>query len=188
MTQSPSTPGLDNYGNAAPKEGNTLGLVGFILSIVQFVTCGVLSPISLIVSLIGLRKEPRVFAIIGTVLSVIGVVIFALIGFTTVWALMFGQGIVQQAFGGAQAQQEIIAHYQNTGSLPTDAQAAQIFANIDFGGVTPRYVIVDDTAAEIILPGFDGQMDTSDDLPFPIDVGSSTAPPATATPPATTTP
>jgi len=52
---------------------NVLGLVGFIVSIVSLMfTCGLLSPIGLILSLIGTFKAPRGLAIAGTVLGVLG--------------------------------------------------------------------------------------------------------------------
>lgn len=51
---------------------NTLGLTGFILSIVGFMSCGLLSPIGLLLSFIGLFKQPRAFAIAGFVIGLIG--------------------------------------------------------------------------------------------------------------------
>ena len=55
---------------AAPS--NSIGLAGFILSLVGFVTCGCLSPVGLFFSLIGMLSAPRGFAFVGTILGVLG--------------------------------------------------------------------------------------------------------------------
>lgn len=52
---------------------NTLGVAGFVTSLVGFAfTGGLLCPIGLILSLIALRRQPRGFAIAGTVLGLLG--------------------------------------------------------------------------------------------------------------------
>ncbi len=62
---------------AASAGSNVMGLVGFILSIVSLIFFfGVASPISLIFSLLGLKREPRGLAIAGTVISSIGTAVF----------------------------------------------------------------------------------------------------------------
>src|SRR3954447_25698103 len=67
----PGQPAPVNYTvvNAPPTNG--LGLAGSITSLVGIVTCGVLSPVGLLLSLIGLLKSPRGFAVAGTVLGLI---------------------------------------------------------------------------------------------------------------------
>lgn len=50
-------------------KSNGFGVGGFVLSIVSIFTGGLLAPIALIVSLIGLRKSPRGFATAGTIVS-----------------------------------------------------------------------------------------------------------------------
>lgn len=51
---------------------NTIGTAGFITSIVGLLTCGCLSPLGLLFSLLGLLSRPRGFAFAGTILGVIG--------------------------------------------------------------------------------------------------------------------
>ena len=53
--------------NRTPKkpETNGLGLAGFIVSLVGICSGGVLSPIGLVLSIVGLFREPRGFAIAG---------------------------------------------------------------------------------------------------------------------------
>jgi hypothetical protein len=62
------------------KPRNTLGFVAFILSIIGLVMCGVLSPFTMILSLIALHKPPRDYAITGVVVSFIGLLFFSLVG------------------------------------------------------------------------------------------------------------
>lgn len=71
--------------------GNTMGLVGFILSIVSLaVFFGAASPIALIFSLLGLRGRPRGLAIAGTVIGSVGTALFAtLVGFFMTSLLAF---------------------------------------------------------------------------------------------------
>lgn len=67
---------------------NGLGVAGFVTSLVALLTCGILTPISLILSLVALRKEPRGLAIAGTVISGIQIIIVAMVGITPILALL----------------------------------------------------------------------------------------------------
>ncbi len=82
----------------AVKQSNTMGLVGFIISLVSLVGCGgLLSPVSLIFSLIGLGKDPKGFAIAGLVLSLIGlagfIFLFFIMGVAAVLSII-GLGLI----------------------------------------------------------------------------------------------
>lgn len=55
-----------------PPPRNLVGVSGFVLSLVSLFTVGLLSPLSLIVSLVGLSWRPRTFAGLGTVISLMG--------------------------------------------------------------------------------------------------------------------
>jgi hypothetical protein len=68
-----------------------MGLTGFILSLISLIGCvGILSPFSLIFSLIGLQKEPKGFAIAGLVLSIIGLLWFGLFFFGGLIGIVLG--------------------------------------------------------------------------------------------------
>src|SRR5882724_11802812 len=58
---------------------NGMGLAGFIISLIGWLTCGVLCPIGLIFSAIGMRKEPRGMAIAGFVIGLLGTIIYGVI-------------------------------------------------------------------------------------------------------------
>ena len=62
---------------AERSQTNTAGLVGFIIALVSLVGCGgLLSPLSLIFSIVGMNKQPKGFAIAGLVLSLLRPVFF----------------------------------------------------------------------------------------------------------------
>src|SRR3954462_5124305 len=109
----PQTPTNYTVVNAPPTNG--LGLAGFITSLVGIVTCGVLSPVGLLLSLIGLLKSPRGFAVAGTVLGLIG----------SVWAVVAGIGIVMGLLGLSRAA-KTIADYANA-----HTSARQAYLQID---------------------------------------------------------
>ena len=67
---------------------NNLGLAGFITSLVSLLSCGLLSPISLILSFIGLFKRPRGFAIAGTIISGLELLAIILIGLAPILAIV----------------------------------------------------------------------------------------------------
>lgn len=67
---------------------NGFGTAGFVLSLVAIATCGILSPIGLILSIIGLFKQPRGMAAAGTVLGTLGSIWMFTIGLTMVAGLM----------------------------------------------------------------------------------------------------
>jgi len=55
------------------EQTNNLAIAGFICSVLGILgTCGLLSPIGLILSLVALGKEPKGFAIAGTVIGALG--------------------------------------------------------------------------------------------------------------------
>ena len=63
-----------------PRRSNGFGIAGFTMSILGVLSFGLLSPFALLLSLIGLRKGPRGFAMTGTLLGGLG---------TAFWALIF---------------------------------------------------------------------------------------------------
>src|SRR6185503_10603697 len=84
---------------------NNLGLAGFVTSLLGLLSCGVLSPIGLLLSLIGLTKRPRGFAIAGTILGLIGSVFLAVAGVGIVLGLMGLGKVVKTAAEDVAVQQ-----------------------------------------------------------------------------------
>ena len=81
------------------EESNGWGVTGLVLSIVGLLTCGFVSPLGLLISLIGLFKPPRATAIIGTILGGIGTLIVAFFGMMILGAVMAMIGLGNAAVG-----------------------------------------------------------------------------------------
>ena len=91
MTPEPPHPQQTVIVQQPPSNG--LGVAGFVTSLVSLLfTCGFLSPISLLLSLIGLTKKPRGFAIAGSLISGLQLLLILIIGVGPILALV-GLGI-----------------------------------------------------------------------------------------------
>jgi hypothetical protein len=156
-----------------PQPTNGLGLAGFITSLVGLVTCGVLSPIGLLLSLIGLMKPPRGFAVAGAIIGAVGSIWMAIAGFAIVMAALgIGAAAKQVADyvaahqSARQAYLQIEQQRTQTGSVPTSAAANAIAAKFtDPWGMALRAEV---SGEEIIVrsAGRDKKFDTSDDIRF----------------------
>lgn len=71
----------------APSNG--MGLAGFITSLVSLVfTCGMLSPVAFILSLIGLFKKPKGLALAGAILSGLQILAILIVGVAPILAVI----------------------------------------------------------------------------------------------------
>lgn len=110
----------DEFGIEAPRsQSNTLGLVGFILAF-----C--LSPVGLLLSLIGLSKAPRGFAIAGVVVGLIG---------TAIWAVVL-MGVIKLGQAAMKAQ-ELTAQLTSAQSALAAAKGTDGTYPADVSGLTP---------------------------------------------------
>ena len=158
-------------GNAAQgagvvvKKKNTIGLVGFIVSLVGWLTAGALCPIGFLLSFIGVFKQPRGFSIAGLIIGGIGSVVgvFVVGGLVL---MMFGlseMGVsMTEAFEG---QMVIVSYYQEHGSLPTDGEAL-----LQEKGLNMGYEVTGEKTYNLITPGKDGELGTDDDFAMPGNV------------------
>jgi len=212
MTQHPTNPpGFGNAPGAAPQayaghnpyaqydlsgggggyddgeQKNTIGLVGFIVSLASIISCCSLAPIGLLLSFIGLFKAPRGFAIAGTVIGAVFSLIFLLgvVGVVAMWSM-----IEQGALVGA-AEIQVQSFVSNNGRLPDAAEYDAILQSANQGlpgFIQPQfpfayeYVVIDDSTYEVTLAGFDGRLHTGDDVPqtYTVFVPPSPAAPAPA--------
>lgn len=118
MQNSPETfdPGYEAQGRG----GNTLGVVGFALAF-----C--VSPLGLLLSLIALRKQPRGFAIAGSVIGLVGTVVWAIVGAGAVFSAPYiakGVDLSQDYLAISQAVESYKT--KNNGALPADLAAAGV--------------------------------------------------------------
>jgi len=165
-----------------PPETNGLGLAGFIVSLIGLVSCGLISPIGLVLSFVGLFRQPKGFAIAGFVLGLLGsawiLALFVLGAFVAVLVpiLAFvGFGGYAEAFAdGVEISEAVDRYYEQNGTLPSsidDLSGVESDDLEDFWGNQYR-LEVDEQAGEIrvISNGPDGQPGNDDDIELDFDV------------------
>jgi hypothetical protein len=140
-----------------------MGIAGFVISLVGIVTCGLLSPLGLIFSLIGLGRQPKGLAIAGTVISALGTLLLA----GTIIVLVMGGGSIQALLTRGvveTAAQVIEEHRAKEGELPAEEEATELIGHLtDAWGNELRYDPAGDTFV-IRSAGADGEFDTEDDV------------------------
>ncbi len=162
-------------------ESNTLGLAGFIVSLVGWVTCGVLCPVGALLSLIALARRPRGFAVAGLVVGLLGSGFLLFFGLTILAAMMVpALGAAKETANLIKAETTITAIYNDTGALPSDADAAlELGAQQGLSADDIRYQKLSDSTYQFTQPGWDGTFGTDDDRITTKDVtqrGSSGTP------------
>jgi type II secretory pathway pseudopilin PulG len=165
---------------------NGLGIAGFVTSLVGMLTCGVLSPVGLILSLIALVKPPRGFAIAGTIIGIVG----------SIWVVLAGFAMVAAALGirtAAKAVEDYVTAYQSarqayvqidqqrtrSGQAPTSADADAVAAKFTDPWGTAYRGEVSDGFIVIRSAGRDKKFDTNDDLRFTEQELQAGVPPTT---------
>ncbi len=150
------------------KETNSIGLAGFIVSLVGFVSCGLLSPIGFILSLFGLTRSPKGFAIAGTIIGGLGSLFFVFVGLAIILALLGMGAIAERVAVDAQlsiASQLIEDRWAETGALPNDQDGQVVIDRLsDPWGSTLRYTATGADVYIIASAGEDLAFDTEDDL------------------------
>jgi hypothetical protein len=148
---------LDPAPEAPPRpSGNGMGVAGFVISLVGLVPCGLLCPLGLIFSLVGLGRQPKGLAIAGTVIGALGSLM--LVGMVT-----FGWPFMKTGFRFVSATQAIQNYADTHGEFPDEDEAADILKEGDGWDRPFRYRLTE-TGYEIISAGPDGVFDTDDDL------------------------
>lgn len=150
---------------------NGLGIAGFIVAIVGIVSCGLLSPIGLLLSLIALIWPPRGFAIAGAIVGLLGSIWLITAGLAMVLAFAgFGAmaniavNVVETQTAVEQAVARIEAFQYEHGALPTKDEGQALIDDLHDGwdrGL--RYVLAAETY-RVVSSGPDGTFDTGDDL------------------------
>lgn len=161
------------------RQSNSMGLAGFIISLVGWVSCGVLCPIGLVLSLIGLRKQPRGFAVAGVILGGLGCIWGIIALFFGGIALLLGcggvvcGGIAPQVVTHVRMNQltEDVERFERTnGRMPlTLDEAATVRKHgprqtSDAWGRAFHFVVEPDGTFSITSDGPDGEPQTGDDI------------------------
>ncbi len=170
-----------------PQPTNNLGLAGFITSLLGILSCGVLAPIGLLLSLIGLTKQPRGFAIAGTIIGLLGSIFLAVAGVGIVMGVMglkaAGQILKDYVDAHTTARQVYLQLDQQrkqggatTAAALTTATAAAVAAKHNDPWGTPLRAEVTDGRITVSTAGRDKQFDTEDDIEFDEAALQSTSP------------
>jgi hypothetical protein len=159
---------------------NRAGVIGMVLSIIGFCLCGLwlLTIPGLILSLIGLRKEPRTAAIAGSIVGAIGVLEFFVMGplvlaiFLPAFSRARANALEIVTIKQIQVIEEACSDYKEVNqqyptSLDVLVQGNYFDDEIanDHWGNQIRLEINGNTAPVITSAGPDGIFDTEDDLP-----------------------
>jgi hypothetical protein len=155
-----------------PRPSNAMGVAGLIISILALIfTCGLLSPIGLLLSLIGLFRRPRGEAIAGTIiggigtLAVVSVLAFVvLVSSSAVNAARHAESrkITHQAMAAAELDVEEF-RFQH-GSLPAGIEGNKIVLQHHDGWDTSLRFEPDGDLYRIRSAGPDREFDTRDDI------------------------
>ena len=157
-------------------ERNTIGLIGLVLSLLGLLTCGLLSPLGLVTSLVGLVRAPRMWAIWGVVLGVVGTIWFFWYGATMVLGVRQTPAVRQRVeTQRGDATSEFVEQlaglirvwHAEQGELPPDEMGQQLLAGRqDLWARTPRYRVLAADRFEIRSAGPDQQFETDDDVVY----------------------
>jgi len=143
---------------------NGLGIGGFVVSLVGILTCGVISPIALILSLLALKKQPRGLAIAGTVIGGVGTLLVA--GIAVAWVTIPEiKQVFQTSIAMAEAHTIIESNRGENDALPSDEEGNRLIEDIEDGWGNPLQYELDGETFIVRSAGPDGEFDTADDIP-----------------------
>jgi len=155
-------------GPPPPRPSNSLGLAGFLVSLIGApLTCGMLAPLGLLLSLFALRKQPRGFAVTGVILGLLGTAWIASIGLQA--ANRVHRREVKQKTAITRVQLEeakdlIVKHQIESGKIPKGIEGNKLVLHLKDGWETPIRYDYDKDSYLIRSAGPDGQWETHDDV------------------------
>jgi len=158
----------------APQPTNGMGVAGFIISLCGL-ACAIGFPIGLILSLIGLRREPKGFAIAGTIIGAIGTA--GLLIVALIYGAMLGGCALCAGVGAAiqipidnthstimDAKQAIDEFQTLNGRLPTEEEAEELIGDMTDGWDNKLRYEIDGEEYDIRSAGPNGLFDDFDDI------------------------
>ncbi len=155
---------------------NGLGVAGFVVSLVGFLACPLVSVVGMIMSFIAMFREPRGFAIAGFVIGLLGSLVMLVIAlFFGAAMLVFGAAISIAGFKGIEATGEMIEigeavvdYRKATGAYPGSLESLTNVAadeRTDPWGKPYEYVLsADGSSFTLKTLGEDGVAGTPDDI------------------------
>ena len=146
------------------RPSNGLGTAGFVVSLVGIPTCGIISPIGLILSLVALRKQPKGLAIAGSIIGGLGSLWLPFFGVAIVAGIPVVGEMVETQVILVDAAERIEAARTPDGSPPDAAAGAALIADTkDAWGHDLRYETSDGDFV-VRSAGLDGKFGTADDM------------------------
>ncbi len=151
---------------------NGWGISGFVISLLSLVfTLGLLCPLGLLISLVGMLRAPRGFALAGTMLGLLGTLFWAAIGFGVYSSVKHEEQLVrhrhetQQTLAQFTAVEQKLAEYRiEQGRLPKEMEGARIAVRFKDGWDRPLRYEVRKSRIIIRSGGPDGNFETRDDM------------------------
>lgn len=168
-----STPGnTDPYYVVPTPQQNAVGLVGFIVSMLGVVTCGLLCPLGLLISVCGLGKAPRGFATAGTITGLLGSAWLVLVGYALVSGLFVAKDFVETnlpmvtTVATFQQGDALVRQYQRDhDKIPDSIEGNVLIDSLRDGWERSiLYAINDDGSYVFRSAGADGEFHSEDDL------------------------
>jgi hypothetical protein len=192
MTQDPMPqPGKPHPAALVPQtrlSDNGAGVGGLVLSVLGVASWGVLSPLGLLVSLIGLRKQPKTLAIAGTALGAAGTLYLVIFGWSQFTGMLgigrpqeTAEDIVARTETVMKAQSLIEQLYVRDGVLPDNdlGNAAIVGNKVEYRGEIPIYGVLSGLTYRLTMPGADKKWGTIDDRAHEFKVSRAMTQPAT---------
>lgn len=146
---------------------NAAGIFGLVFSLFGLLTCGLFSPVALVVSLLAMRKEPRVAAMAGVIISLVGMLLMLLIAVLLLIGMgMYGHGNIGHGAKLFWDTAVIQVHVQEYGSVPATLAELNMPANTmtdPWGNPYVYTVFPDGLDYKLETMGPDGIYGTSDD-------------------------
>jgi hypothetical protein len=166
----PENPESPYYQGPSENGSNSLGVVGFVVSLVGLFLCGIPSIIGLGISAVALGKRPKGFAVAGVLLGILGlieliaVVFFAIAAFRSVSEM---STFIQEVAIESQAKMHassIGQDWKDSGELPAEEEGnEQLHGATDMLENSFVYE-TDGTSFSIRSAGIDRELNTEDDI------------------------
>jgi len=158
----------------APGPSNPAGFWGFVLCLLGLVACGLPSPIGLVVSALGLRKQPKLLAVVGVVLGLIGTLGWGITGIlvyrgASKAATMIGETLtagMEMNSDAVEIRDACVRFKAERGVMPGSLDTIDVDedARIDPWGTRYRFELTSGDGFILISDGPDRMTDTSDDM------------------------
>ena len=152
------------------QQTNTIGQVGMILAIISLF-CGGLMPIALVLCFVGMFYQPNQQAIVGLIICVVTLVLWAVLWFTVIAGIFAVGAAATNAIGEAMVQVEtseaglkVQRYYSENQVLPDEDEFDQLI-----GSEKIRVEIIDEKNVRIIHRGQDQEFGTEDDNESEVD-------------------